>query len=95
LTKTVDILSAVNKENKFIVGFALETDNEIEHAKKKLTQKGLDMIVLNSLGEAGSGFEIDTNKITIINKRLDVTDLPLLTKFETANQILNQINKNL
>lgn len=95
LTKTVDILSAVNKENKFIVGFALETDNEIEHAKKKLTQKGLDMIVLNSLREAGSGFEIDTNKITIINKRLDVTDLPLLTKFETANQILNQINKNL
>ncbi|MAT59949.1 MAG: bifunctional phosphopantothenoylcysteine decarboxylase/phosphopantothenate--cysteine ligase CoaBC [Ignavibacteriae bacterium] len=95
LTKTVDILSAVKKENKFIVGFALETDNEIEHAKKKLTQKGLDMIVLNSLREAGSGFEIDTNKITIINKRLDVTDLPLLTKFETANQILNQINKNL
>ena len=40
-------------------------------------------------------YKIDTNKITIINKRLDVTDLPLLTKFETANQILNQINKNL
>ncbi|MBZ0181065.1 MAG: bifunctional phosphopantothenoylcysteine decarboxylase/phosphopantothenate--cysteine ligase CoaBC [Melioribacteraceae bacterium] len=95
LTKTVDILSSINKENKFVVGFALETDNEIENAKKKLTQKGLDMIVLNSLREAGSGFEIDTNKITIINKRLDVTDFPLLTKFETASQILNQINKNL
>ena len=52
-----------------LVGFALETENEIENAKKKLHNKNLDFIVLNSLKDAGSGFGYDTNKITIIDKK--------------------------
>ncbi len=95
LKKTTDILSSIKKENKFIVGFALETDNEIENAKLKMTKKNLDMIVLNSLKDEGSGFEHNTNKISIINKNLEKIDFLLQTKFEAANQILNQINKNL
>lgn len=95
LKKTVDILSSINKKNKFIVGFALETNNEIENAKSKLTKKDLDMIVLNSLKEEGSGFEHNTNKITIINKNLEMIDFPLESKFETANQILSQIIKHI
>lgn len=91
LTKTTDILSLIKKKNKIIVGFALETDNENENALKKLTSKNMDLIVLNSLNEKGSGFEHDTNKIIIINKQKKKKEFPLLSKFSTANNILNEV----
>ncbi len=93
LAKTDDILASINKKDQKIIGFALETDNEITNAKKKLTNKKLDMIVLNSLKDKNSGFEFDTNKVTIIHKNNKQIKLPLLTKFQTANKILSEIIK--
>ena len=91
ITKTADILSSIKKENKIIVGFALETDNEIANAKKKLKEKQLDMIVLNSLKDRRSGFEFDTNKVTLIKKNGKTINLPLQSKFQIANKILDQL----
>jgi phosphopantothenoylcysteine decarboxylase / phosphopantothenate---cysteine ligase len=91
ITKTADILSSVKKENKIVLGFALETDNEIANAKKKLKEKQLDMIVLNSLKDKKSGFEFDTNKVTIIKKTGKAIKLPLQSKFQVANKILDQL----
>lgn len=91
ITKTADILSSVKKENKIIVGFALETDNEIANAKKKLKEKQLDMIVLNSLKDKKSGFEFDTNEVTLIKKSGKTINLPLQSKFQIANKILDQL----
>jgi phosphopantothenoylcysteine decarboxylase / phosphopantothenate---cysteine ligase len=94
LALTADILSSINKEGKKVIGFALETDNELENAQSKLEKKNLDMIVLNSLKETGAGFECDTNKVTVIRKGGYKKELPLLSKFQTANYILSEI-KNL
>jgi len=91
IVKTADILSSIKKENKIIAGFALETDNEIANAKKKLKEKQLDMIVLNSLKDKKSGFEFDTNKVTIIKKGGKTIKLPLQSKFQVANKILDQL----
>ena len=91
ITKTADILSSVKKENKIIVGFALETDNEIANAKKKLKEKQLDMIVLNSLKDKRIGFEFDTNKVTLIKKNGKTIKLPLQSKFQITNKILDQL----
>ena len=91
ITKTADILSSVKKDDKIIVGFALETDNEIANAKRKLKEKQLDMIVLNSLKDKRSGFEFDTNKVTLIKKTGKAINLPLQSKFQIANKILSEI----
>jgi len=91
LIQNDDIISSINKENKIIVGFALETDNEIKNAKEKLKNKNIDMIVLNSLKNKKSGFEFDTNKITIISKSQKRKDFPLQSKFQAANDILSEI----
>jgi len=91
ITKTADILSSIKKEKKVVVGFALETDNEIANAKKKLKEKQLDMIVLNSLKDKRSGFEFDTNKVTLIKKSGKTINLPLQSKFQIANKILSEI----
>jgi phosphopantothenoylcysteine decarboxylase/phosphopantothenate--cysteine ligase len=88
---TPDILSSIKKENKFIVGFALETENELANAKRKLKEKQLDMIVLNSLKDKKSGFEYDTNKVTIVKKNGRSVKLPLQSKFQIANKILSEI----
>lgn len=93
LVENNDILASLNKENKTVVGFALETDFELKNAKKKLDKKNLDMIVLNSLKEKGAGFEFDTNKITIIDKKGNQADYPLQSKFQTANSILTELIK--
>lgn len=95
LTLTADILSSIKKENKFVVGFALETDNELKNAKTKMNDKNLDMIVLNSLNDKKSGFEFDSNKITILNKSGRVTKLSLMSKFSAANKILSEIINNI
>ncbi len=63
LESTIDIFSSLKKKEQKIIGFALETDNELKNAKKKIKDKNLDMIVLNSLKDKSSGFEFDTNKI--------------------------------
>jgi phosphopantothenoylcysteine decarboxylase/phosphopantothenate--cysteine ligase len=93
LTKTDDILSSLNKGNKIVVGFALETDNEVINAEKKLKSKNLDLIVLNSLKESGSGFEVDTNKVVIIGKDKSKIELPLMSKFQTAHKIIDELLK--
>ena len=93
IIETEDILFSINKKDKIIVGFALETDNEIQNASKKLKGKNLDMIVLNSLKDKKSGFEYDTNKITLIHKTGKQVKLPLQTKFQAANKILTEILK--
>lgn len=92
LVKTDDILKEIvkNKKQQFVVGFALETNNEQENAKQKLVQKNLDAIVLNSLNDPGAGFGHDTNKVTIItaNEKKPYT---LKSKKEVAVDILNFI----
>ena len=93
VSKTEDILGLLKKEGKVIVGFALETDNELKNARKKLGSKGLDMIVLNSLKDKNSGFEFDTNKITILHRNGKKLNFPLKSKFQSANDILTQILK--
>ena len=94
LLKNTDILSemALKKTAKqFVVGFALETENELENAKEKLKSKNLDMIVLNSLNNKGAGFEHNTNKIAIIDKQNNIFDFELKDKSEVAKDIITKI----
>ncbi|KGL63078.1 bifunctional phosphopantothenoylcysteine decarboxylase/phosphopantothenate--cysteine ligase CoaBC [Polaribacter sp. Hel1_85] len=93
LTPTKDILASLGKikENQFLVGFALETNNELANAKSKLERKNLDAIVLNSLQDKGAGFATDTNKITIIDKDLKEKSFQLKSKVEVAKDIMNEI----
>ncbi len=93
LTQTEDILSSIKKDGKKIIGFALETNNAEKNALKKLKEKNLDMIVLNSLSDKKSGFEYDSNKITIISKSGKKKSFPLQSKFQAANNILTEIKK--
>jgi phosphopantothenoylcysteine decarboxylase / phosphopantothenate---cysteine ligase len=94
LTKTQDIagtLGATKKPNQLLVGFALETDNELENAQKKLASKNLDYIVLNSMNDSGAGFAHDTNKITVIDREGLIRQFELKTKQEVAQDILEII----
>jgi phosphopantothenoylcysteine decarboxylase/phosphopantothenate--cysteine ligase len=84
-----DILSSIGKKKIKVIGFALETESGLSNAKKKLKEKHLDMIVLNSSGRE-SGFEVDTNKVIIIKKDGKAFKLPLLSKFQVANKILSE-----
>jgi phosphopantothenoylcysteine decarboxylase/phosphopantothenate--cysteine ligase len=94
LIKTTDILAVMGgkkRANQLVVGFALETENEIANAQKKLNRKNLDLIVLNSLNNKGAGFQYSTNKITIIDKENNITDYELKDKSEVAKDIINKI----
>tara|TARA_R110001583_G_scaffold412_7_gene3914 strand:- start:19909 stop:21123 length:1215 start_codon:yes stop_codon:yes gene_type:complete len=93
LVKTHDILASLGdiKKNQFLVGFALETNNEIENATSKLKKKNLDLIVLNSLQDKGAGFKKDTNKVTIIDKLEKISEFSLKSKAEVAEDIFNEI----
>ena len=93
LEKTKDILASLGKlkEDQFLVGFALETDHELENARAKLQRKNLDLIVLNSLQDRGAGFATNTNKITIIDAALNVKPFDLKSKAAVAVDILNEI----
>lgn len=93
LEPTKDILASLGaiKENQFLVGFALETENELENAKSKLIRKNLDAIVLNSLNDKGAGFATNTNKVTFIDSNFKVTAFELKSKDEVAKDILNEI----
>jgi len=74
-----------------LVGFALETNNELENAKTKLNKKNLDFIVLNSLQDKGAGFKKDTNKVTIIDKFENISEFSLKSKATVAEDIFNEI----
>ena len=93
LVKNKDILLALGdtKKKQFLVGFALETENEVENAKRKLSQKNLDAIVLNSLNDAGAGFGGPTNKIKFIDKNLAIKTFDLKTKAAVAMDIWTEI----
>lgn len=94
LKKTQDILSTITqkKGNKIVVGFALETENDIPHAQKKLKEKNLDLIVLNNPNVSGAGFNTDTNVVTLIDKN-NVEKLPLMSKEGVAKILLEKITK--
>ena len=94
LIKTTDIaktLGQQKRENQLMVGFALETDNEVANAKAKIQSKNLDMIVLNSLQDSGAGFGHDTNKISIIRKDDTIIAFDLKSKQDVAQDIINAI----
>ncbi len=91
---TIDIAAELGKRKKkgqFLIGFALETDNEIENACDKLVKKNFDFIVLNSLKDKGAGFGHDTNKISIIDKSNKITHFGLKSKEEVASDIINKL----
>lgn len=93
LEKTKDILASLGqmKKNQFLIGFALETENEIENAKLKIQKKNLDLIVLNSLQDEGAGFGTPTNKVTFIDKNNTIEPKDLKSKKEVAQDILNKV----
>ena len=97
LVKNPDILAwaGVNKQTgQFLVGFALETNDALQHAKNKIVSKNLDAIVVNSLENEGAGFGHDTNKIAILSKDDQITDFPLKLKQDLAHDIVNYIDDN-
>ena len=98
LVKNPDIaatLGAAKRPGQLLVGFALETDNGSENALEKLGRKNLDMIVLNSMRDAGAGFGVDTNKVSIFMRDGREIDVPLKRKTEVATDIVNEIVKGL
>ena len=93
LERTDDILKYLGehkRENQFICGFSMETENMLENSRKKLEKKNLDMIVCNNLKEQGAGFQTDTNKVTIIDRK-STEELGLMSKAEVADKILDRI----
>jgi phosphopantothenoylcysteine decarboxylase/phosphopantothenate--cysteine ligase len=96
LEKTKDILASLGeiKKEQFLIGFALETENEIENAKLKIKKKNLDLIVLNSLNDKGAGFGHATNKVTFIDSNFNEEPLELKTKEEVAVDIINKIKQH-
>lgn len=96
LEKTKDILASfgAQKKQQFLIGFALETENEIENAKLKIQKKNLDLIVLNSLQDDGAGFGTPTNKITFIDKNFSIEPMPLKSKEAVAADIVAKVLKH-
>jgi phosphopantothenoylcysteine decarboxylase / phosphopantothenate---cysteine ligase len=94
LTKTRDIAAELGKQkkaNQFVVGFALETENETANAEKKIVSKNFDLIVLNSLNDKGAGFAHDTNKVTLIDRAGRKKEFSLKSKKDVAKDIVNAI----
>lgn len=97
LKPTRDILASVGKikKHQFLVGFALETNDELNNAVSKLNKKNLDLIVLNSLKDKGAGFKTETNKITLIDKEKNISSFDLKSKIIVAQDIFNEILKKI
>ena len=96
LIPTVDILKELGSKKtkkQVLVGFALETENELEHAQEKLKKKNLDMIVLNSLNDKGAGFGGDQNKVTIIGRGNNIAEYKLKPKAAVAKDIVNAVSE--
>jgi phosphopantothenoylcysteine decarboxylase / phosphopantothenate---cysteine ligase len=94
LEPTADILSEVvsHKQSQIVIGFAAETQNALENARKKLAAKSLDAIVVNDVSREGIGFDSDRNAVTIITQS-DVIEVPVTTKWEVAQRVLDQVVK--
>ena len=92
LEPTVDILGEIKryKQAQLIIGFAAETQNALENARKKLTSKSLDAIVVNDVSREGVGFDSDRNAVTIITEH-EVVEVPETTKWEVAQRVLDQV----
>ena len=84
-------LGSMKKDGQVLVGFALETQNGVQHATGKLERKNLDFIVLNSLSDAGAGFRCDTNKVSILERNGQITEYALKSKTEVAGDIVNKL----
>ena len=97
LEKTKDILASLGaiKTHQFLVGFALETHDELKNAKGKLKAKNLNLIVLNSLNDTGAGFKTNTNKVTFIDNKGNVSEFQLKTKAKVAKDLLDEIIKQM
>jgi phosphopantothenoylcysteine decarboxylase/phosphopantothenate--cysteine ligase len=98
LVRTTDILRELGKQKKssqILVGFALETENAVQNALKKLHSKNLDLIVVNTLEDDGAGFKHQTNKVSIITRSEAITHFPLKQKKEVAADILEAISMHL
>jgi phosphopantothenoylcysteine decarboxylase/phosphopantothenate--cysteine ligase len=97
LEKTKDILTSLGaiKKQQYLVGFALETNNELENAKGKLKSKNLNLIVLNSLNDRGAGFKTETNKVTFIDDKEHVNEFQLKSKTEVAKDLMDEIIKQI
>jgi phosphopantothenoylcysteine decarboxylase/phosphopantothenate--cysteine ligase len=97
LIRNKDILQTLGQQKKhqYLVGFALETENELPNAKEKLLKKNLDAIVLNSLRDEGAGFGVATNKITFIDKNFSIKSFEVKTKAEVALDIWKEIISNI
>jgi phosphopantothenoylcysteine decarboxylase/phosphopantothenate--cysteine ligase len=96
LEKTTDIAAALGKikqDNQLLIGFALETNDELANAQSKLERKNFDFIVLNSLRDSGAGFAVDTNKITIVHRHNKIVNFELKSKSDVAKDIVNEILK--
>ena len=96
LVSNIDIIKhvgGIKKKNQLLIGFALESENEIDNAINKLKKKNLDAIVLNSLNDHGAGFNHDTNKITFINNKSEIVKFKLKSKREASKDIFNEIIK--
>ena len=88
-------LGSQKRKDQLLVGFALETDNEIENARQKLKKKNFDLIVLNSLKDSGAGFGVDTNKITVLDRDNKIYNFGLKSKEEVASDIINCISEKI
>jgi len=95
LKKNPDILKELgkNKNGRILIGFAVETNNELEYGQQKLIEKNLDMIVINNSQREGAGFGTDTNIVTFLMRSGERQDLPKLTKFEVAQRIIRQYSR--
>jgi len=94
LSRNVDILSDLSDRkdpDQLLVGFAAETDNILQNAQQKLVTKNLDLIIANDVSAEGAGFEVDTNIVSIIDSKGKCDQLPLMSKSDIADQILNRI----
>ena len=92
LARTTDILAATQGRGRLVrVGFAAESENLAANAAAKVRAKGLDLIAANDITREGSGFGADTNRVTLIDRELNVEELPLLTKYEVGNRILDRV----
>jgi phosphopantothenoylcysteine decarboxylase/phosphopantothenate--cysteine ligase len=96
MRKTTDILAEMGKKKRkdqFLTGFALETENQLSNAEKKLENKNLDLIVLNSPKDQGAAFGVETNKVTIITRNKDRVEYDLKLKLDVAIDIVDKISE--
>ena len=94
LEKTADILKALGakkKKGQILIGFALETGNAEAEGRRKLQEKGLDLIVINDATEAGAGFEVETNRVTLVHANGESEALELMSKRDVADELLDRV----